>query len=330
MVPHLPFDFIEPQRISVWSVMRRLTLEGIELLDAIARAGSFSGAGVLLNKVTSTVSYSVAKLEGDLEVTLFLRHGPKVELTPAGRELLDEGRVLLQAADDLQCRVKRVADGWENEIRMAVDALIPPLMFGSLFERFCEEAPTTRVKFMSEVMTGPWEALLDGRADVIVAVGQGPSGGGFRSKRLTELQFCFCVAPKHPLAEWKGTVPSEEVRKHRTIVVSDTARHLPTRTVGLLRGQQVLAVPDMRTKYALQVAGLGVGFLPRLFVRSALKKGLLVEKQVEEPKPDDQVLLAWKTSERGKALKWWRDALGDTDLVLQFLSRASQAWVAEY
>lgn len=310
--------------------MRRLTLDGIELLDAIARSGSFSGAGVLLNKVTSTVSYSVAKLESDLDVALFHRNGPKVGLTPAGRELLQEGRVLLRAADDLECRVKRVADGWENEVRIAVDSLIPPQMFGSLFERFCADAPATRVKLMSEAMTGPWEALLDGRADIIVAVGQGPSGGGFRSKKLAELQFAYCVAPRHPLAGWNGAVPSEEGRRHRTIVVSDTARRMPVRTVGLLRGQQVLAVPDMRTKYALQVAGLGVGFLPRLFVSNALKKGLLVEKQVEEPKPDDQVLLAWRVGEPGKALKWWRDLLGESDVVQQFLNRASQAWTAEY
>lgn len=310
--------------------MRRLTLEGIELLDAIARSGSFSGAGVLLDRVTSTVSYAVSKLEAELGVRLFLRHGPKVELTPAGRQLLEDGRVLLQAADDLECRVKRVADGWESEIRIAVDSLIPPLMFGSLLERFCRDAPDTRVKLMSEAMTGPWESLVDGRADLIVAVGQGPAGGGYRSKRLTELQFGFCVAPQHPLADWPGVVPSDELRKHRVIVVSDSARRLPGRTVGLLRGQQMLAVPDMRTKYALQVAGLGVGFLPRLFVQTALQSGLLVDKQVEEPKPDDQLLLAWRSAEHGKALAWWREALGQPDVVAQFLARASQAWVAAY
>lgn len=310
--------------------MRRLTLDGLELLDAIARSGSFSGAGTLLNKVTSTVSYAVAKLESDLKVVLFNRHGPRVELTPAGRELLEAGRVLLLAADDLECRVKRIADGWESEIRISSDTLIPPIMFSSLLERFCTEAHGTRVKLMGEAMTGVWESLQDGRADIILAVGQGPSGGGFRTKNVAELQFAFCVSPQHPLAEWGGIVPSEEVRKHRMIVASDSARHLPARTVGLLRGQQIIAVPDMRTKYALQVAGLGVGFLPHLFVKSALQRGLLVEKQVEEPKPDDQVLLAWRTGDPGRALKWWRDALGDADVVPNFLNRASQAWVAEY
>lgn len=310
--------------------MRRLTLDGLELLDAIARSGSFSGAGLLLNKVTSTVSYAVGKLEGDLGVALFRRHGPRVEITPAGKELLEAGRVLLQAADDLEYRVKRIADGWESEIRISSDTLIPSIMFGSLLERFYADAQGTRVKLMGEAMTGAWESLQDGRADIILAVGQGPSGGGFRTKKVAELQFVFCVSPQHPLAAWEDVIPSDEVRKHRMVVASDSARHLPARTVGLLRGQQIVTVPDMRTKYALQVAGLGVGFLPHLFVKSALQRGLLVDKQVEEPKPDDQVFLAWRTSEPGRALKWWRDALGEADVVPNFLNRASQAWVAEY
>jgi len=310
--------------------MRPLTLEGIDLLDAIARSGSFSAAGVRLGKVTSTVSYAVGRLEADLGVALFHRRGPRVELTPAGRELLEEGRVLLQAADELACRVRRVADGWENEIRIAVDSLVPPMMFSALLERFAAEAPATRVRLMSEALTGTWEALLDGRADLALAVGQGPSGGGLRTRVLAGIEFCFCVAPRHPLAAWPGTVPSEEVRRHRTIVVSDSARRLPQRTVGLLPGQQVLAVPDMRTKYALQAAGLGVGFLPRLFVQSALERGLLVTREVEEPKPDDQVLLAWRTGQPGKALKWWREALAQPEVVPQFLARASRAWVSEY
>lgn len=310
--------------------MRKLTLDGIELLAAINRAGSFSGAGVLLNKVTSTVSYAVGKLEADLDVVLFHRHGPRVQITPAGKELLEAGRVLLLAADDLECRVKRIASGWESEIRIASDTLIPSIMFGALLERFCADAPGTRVKLMGEAMTGVWESLLDGRADVILATGHGPSGGGFRTKKVADLQFVFCVSPQHPLAAWDGVIPGDELRKHRMIVTSDSARHMAARTVGLLRGQPIVAVPDIRTKYALQVAGLGVGFLPHVFVKSAVQRGLLVEKQAAEPKPDDQVLLAWRTGESGLALKWWREALGEADVVPNFLNRASQAWVADY
>lgn len=308
---------------------RRITLDGLELLDAIERAGSFSGAAALLDKASSTISYAVGKLEGDLALALFARNGPNIQLTPAGQELLSEGRLLLQAADELESRVRRIARGWESELRIAVDSLIPSFMLGSLLQRFCEVAAETRVKLMSEALTGTWEALLDGRADLIVAAGAGPAGGGYQAVQLAELDFVFCVAPTHPLASVEGCISSAALRQQRIVVISDTARRLPTRTVGLLRGQQVLAVPDMRSKYALQVAGLGVGFLPQLFVQSALERGLLLQKPVEEPKPPEQLYLAWRIGEKGQALQWWAEALKQPGVIASYLARASQAWLAD-
>ena len=80
---------------------------------------------------------------------------------------------------------------------------------------------------------------------------------------------------------------------------------LGPRTVGLLFGQDTLAVPDMRTKYEFQVKGLGFGFLPEAWARPAIGRGLLIEKQVVEPKAEETFYLAWRSSEDGAALKWW-------------------------
>jgi DNA-binding transcriptional LysR family regulator len=65
----------------------------------------------------------------------------------------------------------------------------------------------------------------------------------------------------------------------------------------------------MQTKYEFQLAGLGFGFLPESWARAAIAAGRLVEKEVEEPKPDETLYLAWRTSEEGAALKWWRERM---------------------
>lgn len=310
--------------------MRGMTLDGLELLDAIERTGSFSGAAQALGKVTSTVSYAVGKLESDLGITLFRCNGPTIALTTAGRDLVVEGRLLLRAADDLECRVKHIANGWESELRINIDSLFPPLMFSGVLQSFCDHAKGTRIKLMSEALSGTWESLKEGRADLIIAAGSGPSGGGFQSKKLADLEFVFCVASNHPLAQAKEPLANSEIKKHRAIVVSDTARGMPTRTVGLLWGQEMLAVPDMRTKHAFQVAGLGVGGLPVVFAKSAIDRGLLIEKAVEETHPPDQIYMAWRNGDTGKALKWWREALGKPGVVKTYLERASFAWGADF
>lgn len=91
----------------------QLTLESLQVIDAIDRKGSFSAAANELGRVPSTLTYAVRKLKDDLDVLLFDRSGHRASLTPAGRLLLDEGRHLLRSADMLSMRVRKVASGWE-------------------------------------------------------------------------------------------------------------------------------------------------------------------------------------------------------------------------
>jgi DNA-binding transcriptional LysR family regulator len=95
------------------------------------------------------------------------------------------------------------------------------------------------------------------------------------------------------------------------------------RTVGLLLGQDTLTVPTMYAKFQYQVAGLGFGFLPEPCARKAIAEGRLVEKAVEEPKPDETFYLAWRTGEEGAALSWWIKRMrqpGVFDHLCRFLS----------
>ena len=50
-----------------------ISLEALRVLDAIDRRGSFAGAADDLNKVTSAVSYTIQKLEQDMDMLLFDR-----------------------------------------------------------------------------------------------------------------------------------------------------------------------------------------------------------------------------------------------------------------
>jgi DNA-binding transcriptional LysR family regulator len=97
-----------------------ITLEALEVLDAIERKGSFAGAANALYRVPSAISYSVQKLEDDLGVKLFRREGRRSLLTPAGSLLLEQGRELLIAAENLAESTRQVDSGWESTLRHSV------------------------------------------------------------------------------------------------------------------------------------------------------------------------------------------------------------------
>src|SRR5690606_9375533 len=145
-----------------------LSLDALLVLDAIDRRGSFAAAADELHRVPSAITYTVQKLEEELDVQLFDRRGHRARLTAAGRELLHEGRHLLRAAGALESRVKRVATGWEAELRIAYDTVIPVRGVLRLVGEFYGAECPTRVRLLLEVLGGCWDALAGDRADLAI------------------------------------------------------------------------------------------------------------------------------------------------------------------
>lgn len=283
----------------------KLSLEAIEIIDAIERTGSMSGAANILHRVPSTISYSVGKLEDQLNIKLFNRNGPKVSLTAAGNELLLEGRWLLRACADLELRLHKIASGFESELRIVFDSLLPSTVFIPYLHEFNALECGTRIRITSEVMTGVWEALQQDRADLIISVGDCPNWSGYQIHKIDAVDFAFCVAPTHPLVTAIQPIKLETLHEHTVIVVADSARSLPAKTVGLLSGQQRITVPNIDVKIQFQRAGLGFGFLPRILIEKDLQEGTLIELVVEEPRSPEAVWLVKRANDKGEAVCWW-------------------------
>ncbi len=284
----------------------KLSIDALLALDAIDRQGSFAAAAHELHRVPSALTYTVQKLEDDLDVLLFDRRGHRAVLTAAGRELLSEGRHILRAAGELEAHVKRVATGWEAELRVAYDDVIPARAILDLAQVFHQQQCGTRLRIAAEVFGGSWDALAAGRADIVIgASGDGPAGGGYSTRLLGEVAWVFAVAPGHPLAKARAPLTDDDILVHRAIVVADSSRNLPPRTAGLLTGQETLTVHNLAAKLLAQQMGMGVGHLSRVVAEREAAAGTLVIKQTVEGRLNSPLHLAWQRSHKGKALAWW-------------------------
>ncbi len=284
----------------------KISLDALTALETIERMGSFAAAAAQLRRVPSALTYTMGRLEDDLGVRLFDRSGRRASLTPAGRELLEEGRTLLALADQIERRVQQVARGWEVELRIALDLTLDASALLPLVAEFDGEKSGTRVRLSYEVLAGTWDALQSGRADLVIgANGEPVSQAGLSLRRVNPLPFVFAVAPAHPLASMREPLAPAEIQRYRAVAVADTARNQPARSTGLLLGQESLTVPDFAAKVAAQRAGLGVGYLPAPIARAEHEAGRLVIKQVAEPKLESFQYMAWKTASKGKALAWF-------------------------
>lgn len=289
----------------------QINLDGLHVIDAIAREGSFAAAAEALHRVPSSVTYAVRRVEESLGVRLFDRAGHRAELTAAGEALLREGRELLQLANALGRKVQRVATGWEAELRIAVGDLVPFEPILELCDAFYAVAPDTHLQLSREVLGGAWDALHAERADLVIgAAGDAPMGEGYSVHPLGEVQFIFALAADHPLALVPEPLPMDLIRKYRAVAAADSSRGLPPRTVGLLPGQPVLTVPDLQTKREAHIRGLGVGYLPLHMIQSDIEAGRLVTRRTEDglgSRP--QLFYAWPSRHLGKGLEWFREQL---------------------
>jgi DNA-binding transcriptional LysR family regulator len=292
----------------------RISIDALLALDAIDRKGSFAAAAHELHRVPSALTYTVQKLEEDLDVLLFDRRGHRAKFTAAGRELLTEGRHILRAAGALETHVKRVATGWEAELRIAYDDIIPVRAIFALAHEFHQHQCGTRLRIAAEVLGGCWDALASGRADLVIgAPGDGPAGGGYTTRAMGDVEWVFAVAPDHPLATATEPLRPDDILKYRAAAVADSSRNLPPRTAGLLTGQETLTVHNMAAKLLAQEIGLGVGHLPRFIAERAAAAGKLVIKKTDEGRLNSTLHLAWKSSHKGKALSWWTKQISETD-----------------
>ncbi|MGE8064883.1 LysR family transcriptional regulator [Pseudomonas sp. NPDC089569] len=297
-----------------------LSTEDLALLAAIRETGSLSRAAAQLGKAPSTVSYAARQLEERFDALLFDRRRYRLQLTAAGELLVNEATRLMDDVSRLTQRVQQVANGWESRLWIVTDELLEFENLIPVIQEFDALGSGVPLRITQEVLKGVWEALREGRADLVIgATNEPPAIGSLRWMQLGEMEWVFAVSPRHALAKAKEPISRATVTQHRAIVVADSSRTSEGRTYGVSGGQPVLAVPTMRAKILAQCDGLGVGWLPRHRVASLLNKGMLIEKQMADPREPNILYAGWRGDHDGRALGWWLEKLRQSHLATRLV-----------
>jgi DNA-binding transcriptional LysR family regulator len=300
----------------------KLSFEVLQVLDAVDRTGTFSKAAETLHRVPSALTYLVQKLEEDLGVELFDRTNRRAQLTHTGRVVVEEGRRLLRAADDLERKAKRIQQGWEAELRVAIDEIIPFDFLWDHVSGFYDLHMDTKLFLSKEVLGGSWDALITRRADLIVgAAGDPPHIPNLIARPIGSLHHVFVVEPNHPLASMPEPLSLEAVAQYRAVAIGDTSRELSPRSIAIAPDQEVLTVPTLDAKLTAQLRGIAAGTIPECLAAGAISRGKLIRKKVTGMREVTQFYLAWRKDEAGSALRWWVEQLDHPDLIVKVAQR---------
>lgn len=281
-----------------------ISIEILETLDAIDRRESFAKAAEALNKAPSAISYAVQKLEEQLDVTIFERQGRRSVLTAAGRLLLEEGRVILQATHRLAEHTRQVATGLESQIRVAIESIYPAHYFFEALNRFLKVYSTVQIDVIESVLNGGWEALERDEVDLLVgAPGPVPQKKGFRALTLVPADLVAVVSSSHPDAKRLSRPEKSEeiIATLRKVITHDTSKFQVARSAGLADKGQVFYVQNGYQKLEAILAGIGIGHLPKHLAEPYLASGLLIAPEMSL-KESNNCYLAWRVTNKGKGL----------------------------
>lgn len=294
------------------------TFEQLRVFLAVVDAGSFAAAGRRLNRAVSVVSYSIANLEAQLGLALFERHGTrKPALTPAGRAVLAEARLLASGVAGLRARVKGLLEGLESEVDLAIDVMLPGERVGRVLRAFRERFPTVSLRLHVEALGAVTALVLDRKAVLGIS---GPLVAGMEGVDWIDAGSVAMVpvaAPDHPLARM-AAIPPGEGRNYVQLVLSDRSRFTEGRDFAVL-SPHTWRLADLGAKHALLREGIGWGNMPLPLVRSDLAAGTLLRLAMpDHPGGIYRFSALWRRdTPPGPAACWLRDqfaALGREDV----------------
>ncbi|MBS9425292.1 DNA-binding transcriptional activator PunR [Photorhabdus caribbeanensis] len=286
----------------------------LEVVDAVARTGSFSAAASELHRVPSAISYTVRQLEEWLAVSLFERHHRDVELTKAGAIFIKEARSVIKKMVDTRHQCQQVANGWRGQFNIAIDRVVKPERSRQLILDFYHHFPDIELFIHQEVFNGVWDALVDSRVDVAIgATRVVPVGERYSFRDMGFMPWLCVVSAGHELTQLPGPLSDDQMRPYPSLCLEDTSRNLPKRDTWNLDNQRRLVVPDWESGLSCLNEGLCVGMVPKHRAMPLIRQKKLTVLELEQPLPDSPCCLAWVQNSHSPALSWLLDYLGDSE-----------------
>ena len=256
--------------------MKHATLRQLKVFEAVARLLSFSRAAEELHLTQPAVSTQVRKLEEHAGNALFEQFGKKIYLTPAGAELLQIGRAIIQqfeAAESAMTQFKGVSGGRLNVgVISAGDYFFPRLLVD-----FASRHRGVKLNFTVHNREGLLIHIADNLTDLAIMV-RPPADLDTVNEPFAPHPYVVVAAANHPLVGVKR-IPVARLM-HEPFVIrekgSDTRNSMEEALDGQLAGVHVaMEIRSTETIKQAVIAGMGVSFVSAHTVSQELKSGSL-------------------------------------------------------
>ena len=251
-------------------------MKHLRLVAAIARAGSVTRAGDVLNLSQSALSHQLRDIEDRLAAPLFHRVGKRMVLTPAGDTLLRTANQVLDIVGRAEDEIRKAGKTAGGRLRITTQCYTCYHWLPGLLKEYRLSHPSVEVQVDADATSRPIKSLLDGHIDLAIVSDR------VRDRRLVERplfedELFVIMSPANRCAGRPSIEPSDFADE--TVII-----YPPKEESTLL--QRVLAPAGVVPKGIQQVAlseaiielvkaGLGLAVMARWAVEPHVRAGAL-------------------------------------------------------
>ncbi|BEP60128.1 LysR family transcriptional regulator [Variovorax sp. V213] len=262
--------------------MKHATLRQLKVFESVARLLSFSRAAEELHLTQPAVSTQVRKLEEHAGNALFEQFGKKIYLTPAGTELLQISRAIIQqfeAAENAMLQFNGVSGGKLNVgVISAGDYFFPRLLV-----EFASRHRGVTLNFTVHNREGLMTHIAENLTDLAIMV-RPPTDLDTINQPFAPHPYVIVAAPNHPLVG-VPRIPLKRLMREPFVVrekASDTWHSMEEGFGGDLRGINIaMEIRSTETIKQAVIAGMGVSFVSAHTISQETRAGSLRVLDVE-------------------------------------------------
>lgn len=267
-----------------------MDLAALHIFRTVARTGGIIRAAEQLHRVQSNVTTRIKQLEEDLGTPLFLREGKRMQLSPAGKILLEYANRLLALADEARLAVQDTTP--RGTLRLgameSTAAARLPAPLGEFHARFPEVSIELHTgnpqQLLSQVISGELDAAL---------IAEPVSDPRLEAVAVFQEELVLVARHGHP------PISSPRHVATRTLLAFHPGCPYRMRLEnwfqrGGVMPERIVEVASYHAILGCTIAGMGVALMPRSVLDTYTESAQLSIHQISPPFRNAKILLVWR------------------------------------
>lgn len=190
-----------------------LEIRHLNLIKAVAEAGTITRASESLHLTQSALSHQLRDVERKLDAALFLRLKKRMILTPAGELLLRSAERVLSEMAEVERGVRHLNSKTGGVIRLSTECYTCYHWLPRLLAKFSETFPGVRIEIAVDATRNALQALLAGKIDVAIT-DAAITDANLIVQKLFEDEMVAVVSPAHRFAARQFLRPEDFADEH--------------------------------------------------------------------------------------------------------------------